>query len=208
MSINTLTIIEDNQVNGSNLVSVHNPLAFICEAFYSGQTPHWIYVDVIVDGDKVGTYKAVAYKDITGTHRQFAFFASDTLKQTMLNGLNVVPFDDFGQSAESLDYVPNLTRLITITFRDPEDVAAAASCTVDVCHAASQIGDKYGANMYEQYNNHADTYYCANGGVCYVYFYNDNPNNVLSINGLVETFYAIDANDDIFTDSNDDRFII
>ena len=208
MPINTLTIVQDNKVGNSNLLSIHNPLVFVCEAFYSGQTPYWIYVDVVIDGDTIGTYKAVAYKDVTGTMRQFAFFASDTLKQLLLFGLNEKPFEDFGQSGSTLDYVPNLTRLVTLTFRDPDGLAAAASLTVDVCHAARQFDSVSGANMSDQYNNDADVYYCAEGGVCYVYFYNDDPNNVLSINGLVETFYAVDANDDIFTDANDDRFII
>lgn len=209
MPINSLTIVQDNKVGASNLVSIHNPLSFVCEAFYSGQTPYWIYADILIEGEVVGTYKATAYKDVTGTLRQYILICDDLIRGLMFKDLMTVePLKDFNQSAETLDYVENLTREVQVQFRDPNESCPPAVALIDACNSVSQYGNANGANMVEQYANQTDTYYCARGGVCYVYFYNDDVNNVLSINGLVETFYAIDANNDIFTDSNNDRFLI
>ena len=209
MPINSLTIVQNNVVGASNLVSIHNPLSFVCEAFYSGQTPYWIYADILIEGEVVGTYKATAYKDVTGTLRQYILICDDLIRGLMFKDLlSVEALKDFNQSSETLVYCDNLTREIQVQFRDPDNGCAPAVVLVDACNATSQYGDKNGANLVEQYTNQADTYFCAKGGVCYVYFYNDDVTNVLSINGLVETFYAVDANDDIFTDANNDRFII
>ena len=208
MAINTLEIVQDNKVWNSNLLSICNPLSFICQAFYSGQSPDWIYCDLSIDGVKVGTYKAIAYKDLTGTLRQFIFIADDVVRGLMAKSFGDNSLSDFNQSSTTLQYVDNLTKEITITFRDPANDLVNASFLFDACLAASQYTDVTGANMLAQYTNQTDVYYCAKGGVCNVYFYNDNVNNVLSINGLVETFYAIDANDDVFTDANNDKYLI
>jgi len=47
----------------------------------------------------------------------------------------------------------------------------------------------------------------AKGGLGYVYFYNADVDNILSINAPLATSYALDSNNDIFTDSNNDRFL-
>lgn len=208
MAINTLTISQTNIINGSNLLSVHNPLAFICDAFYSGQSPDYIFVDLYANGDLVGTYKAIPFKDLTGTLRQFLFMADEIIRGYLVDRVNYVELDDFAQSASTLEYVENLTREMSIVFRDPDGLAADATVSFVACSAASQWGDANGANMTEQFSNIIDTYIAAKGDVCYVYFYNALETNILSINAALNTGYAIDYNGDIFTDSNDDRFII
>ena len=201
MAINTLTISQDNKIGLSDLLSVHNPLAFICDAFYSGQNPVFLYVDLYVETVLIKTYRAIPYKDLTGTLRQFVFIASDILRGQML-----VP-EDFGQSANTLIPVDNLTKEMSLTFRDPAEVAAPVSTSFVLCAGASQFGDANGENLLEQFNNNSQIYYCAKGGRAYVYFYNADENNILSINGPLETNYAVDSNLDIFTDSNNDRFL-
>ena len=202
MAINSLTISQDNKLNGSDLLSVHNPLAFICNAFYSGQNPSFIYVDLYVETILIKTLKAIPFKDLTGTLRQFVFIASDILRSQM-----DMP-EDFGQSANTLMFVDNLTKEMSLTFRDPDGIAAPVSTSFVICAGASQFGDANGANLLEQFNNDSQIYYCGKGGRAYVYFYNADTNNILSIGGPLETNYAVDSTLDIFTDSNNDRFLI
>lgn len=208
MAIYTLAISQDNKIGGSDLLSINNPIAFLCTASYSGQTPDFIYCDLLVDGDVVGTYKAIAFKDLAGTIREFIFLADGILKGRMFNLFSKKPIDDFGQASDSLVFVENVTQPFSITFRDPDNVAIPASVDFVACMGASQFGDSNGCNMAEIYSNTSSTYYCAEGDVCYVYFYNDNINNVLSINAALETFYATDFNGDVFTDFNGDKFIV
>ena len=204
MPINTLTISQDNKAGGSNLMSIHNPLAFVCDAFYSGQAPSFIFVDVLIDGVSVALFRAIPYKDLTGTLRQFIFQAADLIRGVMFSG---VPFDDIPQAAGTFEFVENLTKEITIKFSDPDGVASDVTTDVVVCSAASQWGDASGANLTDLFNNTTKIYYVAKGGRGYVYFYNDDESNIISINAPLETNYAIDSNNDIFTDSNNDRFL-
>lgn len=207
MPINTLTISQDNKIGASDLLSIHNPLVFLCDVFYTGQYPTFIYVDVFLDGVLNKTYKAIPFKDLSGTYRQFAFYADAIIRQLFID-LETTLLDDFPQSAGTLVFVENLTRNITITFRDPNENAADASVSIVACSAASQFGDINGSNLKTLFDNDTQTYYCAFGGRCYIYFYNDNINNILSINEALETFYATDYNGDIFTDYNGDRFTV
>lgn len=207
MPINTLTISEDNKVGASDLLSIHNPLVFICDAFYAGQSPTFLYVDVYLDDVLNKTYRAIPFKDLAGNYRQFAFFADALIRQLFFD-INTTLLDDFAQAADTLIFVENLTRNVNVVFRDPEEIASPVNVAFVACSAASQFGDVNGANLKDLFDNETKTYYCAQGGRCYVYFYNDDPNNVLSIGEPLETFYAIDSNNDVFTDFNGDRFTV
>ena len=208
MPINSLTISQSHIINGCNLLSISNPLAFICDAFYSGQNPEFLYVDIYKDGLLLNTYRAIPYYDLTATIRQFIFFADSVLKSYFFADYNNKPLDDFAQSSGTLTYVENLTKEFTIQFRDPYAIAESITIDIVTCFASSQFDNSDGVAMTDQFNNIIDTYYCGDGDTCYVYFYNSNVNNVLSINSVLGTAYATDSNDDIFTDSNDDKFII
>ncbi len=201
MAIDSITITQDNIVNGSNLVPVHSTLVFLAEVSYTGATPDLVYVDVIVDGEVEETFKAIPYSDPLGTIRTFAFVANDVVKS--LIGV----LDDFGQLLENLTFVEEITKLVTIKFYDPETPATSDSVEVDLIHGAGQFGEN--PNFEEIYNNDPSTYYGGDGQFMYVYFYNDDVANILTIdNPSANLVFAQDYDDDIFTDYDDTQFQI
>jgi len=208
MAINTISIVQDNIVSGANLLSINNPVAFIANAFYSGQTPDYLYVDISYNGVVIKTVKAIPYKDLTGTLRQFVFLADTILKGELFADKDINPMDDVVQDVGTFIYIDNITREFIVTFRDPSGIAASVSSTIVICLASSQYDDTNGCAMVDQFTNATDTMLCAAGGVCYVYFYNSNTSNILSINAPLNVNYAVDSNADVFTDSNADKFVI
>jgi hypothetical protein len=184
MAITAITISQDNIVNGSNLMPVQSSLTFIADVDYTGATPDSIDVEILDESDVVlETYSAVPYKDVTTTQRQFVFKADGPLKAL------IDDFEDFFQLNETLEYVENITKQFKLKFIDPD--------TPDY------------PNLEDQFNNDTDTYYAPKNSWVYVYFYNDDITNDVAIDGPALTEgNALDYDDAIFTDFDDENFTI
>jgi hypothetical protein len=180
MSVEAVTIFQDNITgrNGSDLLAVHSPLIFIADAEYSGSPPDYLYVHIYdVPGlVYLGSFKMIPYKDTSGTHRQFMFISDSILRGLMED------FPDFVQTGESFDIVEDITKPFYLVFSDstidepdPEDIGL----TIMALTGSRQFGDD--PNAEEIYNNSLDTYYGAVNKPVYVYFYNDNAANVLTV---------------------------
>lgn len=201
MAIDSVTITQDNIVNGSNLLPVHSPLTFIADVAYTGDVPDILYVDVIKDEEVIETFRAIPYKDPLSTVRQFVFVANDVMK-----GLMGV-FDDELQLTETLIYVNNITRGFTLKFYDPDNIETSDSVTVDFIHAATQFGEY--PNLTDVFNNEFNTYLCPENSFCYVYFYNDDESNEITIgDASLQNSFALDYEDSVFTDFDDEPFTI
>ncbi len=117
-------------------------------------------------------------------------------------------FEDFVQLSDTLESVANITKQFNFRFVDVDNSTIFAETgLLDIVHGASQFGEY--PNLDKQFNNEADTYYCKINSIVYVYFYNDDTSNDLTINGgFITESFAQDYNDDIFTDFDDENFTI
>ena len=201
MAISSISIAQDNKVNGSDLLPVHSTLVFLADATFTGAYPLKLLVDVIFEGDVIDTFKAIPYRDLLANIRQFAFVANDVIKGLM------GPFDDELQLNESLVYVNDITKTCTLKFYDPDNDLIFSETTVTFMHGAAQFGEN--PNLDTIFNNADGCYYGPEGGFVYVYFYNDDVNNVLTIDSPNVTLeFAQDFDDEIFTDYDDTPFEI
>ena len=201
MAITSVDISQDNIINGSNLMPVHSPLTFLVDVTYTGVDPTILFVDVIHESEVLETYKCIPFNDPLANVRTFAFIANDVMKGLMGE------FDDFAHLTETLEYVEGRTKLFTLNFYDPDNIATNDSVVIDLVHGAAQFGDN--PNFDSIFNNDDQVVYGPDGSWCYVYFYNDDINNVLTIGSPVATLdLASDYDDVIFSDYDDEEFQI
>jgi hypothetical protein len=201
MAIISIEIVQDNKVGNSDLVPIHSPLIFLINATYNVSIPDYILVDIKEDSTVLSTWKCIAYKDLSTSVRQFAFIANEPVLSQMES------FEDFAQLENSLEFVENITKVLELNFYDPDSIGTNDSVILTFCHGAKQFGEQ--PNLEAIYNNEIKIYYAEKDKFVYVYFYNADPNNVLSINtGLLIDDYARDNDSSIFSDNNDDRFKI
>lgn len=200
MAITDVTISQDNIVNGSNLMPVHSPLVFVVDVTYTGPDPTKLLVDIIYEGDVIETYKCIPYADPLANLRQFMFSAN------VVKGL-MEPFDDFAQLTDTLEYVEGRTKLFTLKFYDPDNESINDIVIFDAVHGAAQFGDN--PNFDSIFNNNDQIVYGPDGKWCYVYYYNDDINNVITVGQPIARLdFAQDYDDEIFTDYDDTNFEI
>lgn len=205
MAITNINISQDNKIGESNLCPVHSPLVFLVDVTYTDETPSLLYVDVIDENsDVLETFKCIPYDDPLSNVRKFAFVANDVIKGIM-NG-----FDDELQLNNTLQYVDDITKLLTLKFYDPDDPDDSDtfdSVTIDFVHGASQFSEN--PNFESIYNNEDSIYYGPDGHIVYVYFYNEDVNNILTINNPSASLEnAQDYDDEVFVDYDDTIFQI
>ena len=200
MAVTSIGIAQGNTEIGCSLLAVSNPLVFLVDVHYSGTAPDVLAVDVLdSDTNVLGTFHAIPYSDNTiSSVRQFAFIANDILKAYM-DGM-----DDFESYPLSLEFVENITKEFTIRFYDiPIGDAEPIETTIDVvaCHAARQFGEK--PCMESICRNDDETYYAGVGMPVYVYFYNGDEGNSLTIDsGTVSDLALLDYDDIALLDSD------
>jgi hypothetical protein len=198
MAITAINITQDNKSGNVDLLSIHNPLVFLVDVDYTAEVPDTLYVDLLDElGVLIATFAAIPYSDsASGSTRTFAFLASDILRSYMTS------FDDFESPENTLEFVPNITRQFSLKFYIG---AVEDSVSFVACHAARQYGES--PAMEDIYNNINETYYTGAGRPVYVYFYNNNPANILTIDSPTADEYALtDSDDTVFIDQDDSYF--
>lgn len=171
MAITSITIVQDNIQDGSNLLAVQSPVTFLAEAAWTTAAPDAINVEILDESDNlIDTYKAIPYADRTGV-RTFAFQASLAIRSLLGS------FDDFEQDADTWAYCEGLTGRYKIKFVDPATPATNDEVLIDFAHAARQFSE--GCNMEDQFDNDTDFYLAPKDGVVYVYFYVANAGAVV-----------------------------
>lgn len=195
-----ITLTQGLEGSGCSLISGHNPIVYIAEVAYSGDTPEELAVHVY-DKDSVllGEFVAVNFEDnaVTGT-RSFAFYADEVFRAFMDS------FDDFHQGELETIYCESFTKQFTVTFGNPAGVNASSTATI--AHAKRQFGQEI--FMKDICGNTPQTFYGAIGMPVYIYFFNSNEGNefAFTIDGgeLSEVF--ADYDDTPFADYDDYMF--
>lgn len=202
MAITNINIVQDNLVNGSNLLPVHSPLSFIIEAVYTAVAPDVLLVEVYdADDNLLESARCIPYTDPTETTRQFVFKASRLIRSLLEN------FDDIFQANESFVNVPEITKELKLKFVDSDNAFTFDEQTFVFIHGAEQFGND--PNKDAIFNNEPDIYYAPKDSTVYVYFYNDDPANTVEVNGAFIDFEpAVDFDDVEFSDFDDEIFEI
>ena len=197
MAVTDINITLQNTIGSCNLLSAHNPLVFLIDVEYTSSAPETLYVQLKgATGTVLASFAAIPYDDPDANTRTFAFIASDILKAYMYN------FDDTESIAETLETVPGATRQFELVFYIG---AIWDSVTFVAAHASRQFGES--PAMEDIYWNDDDTYYAAKGMPVYVYFYNWNTSNLITVDSETADEYALlDSDDTIFTDNDDIYF--
>lgn len=200
MAVTNITISQDNKEGNCDLLSVHNPLIFLVDVTYTAEAPETLYVELQNEDEEIlETFAAIPYEDsVSGNVRTFAFIASDILKAYMGE------FDDFESPERTLEYVDGITRQFTLRFYIG---AIDDSVTFVAIHAARQYSEN--PALESIFNNQDEIYYGAEGLPIYVYFYNADEGNILTIDTeTADELVALDYDDEIFTDHDDLYFKI
>lgn len=174
MAITSISINQDNFVGSSDLLPVHSPLVFLVDVNYTDAVPDVLNVEIRdEDNNILEEYRAIPYLDPLTTQRQFAFRADLPIRSLMEE------FDDFFQNVNTLEFVEDITKIFKVRFIDPEDKNIYDELTATFIHGAAQFGEN--PNKSDIFNNVSTTYYGSVDGFTYVYYYNSDTINNLSV---------------------------
>ncbi len=214
MAITNINITQDNKTDGSDLLPVHSPLSFIAEVTHTGDFPDILMCQVRDEtrtSPGISSFQCVFLDDVDATTRRFVFYADEVVRSIMLyqpstTGYGKIDFEDFYHAQDITVEVGNITKELRLLFYDPNGSETAQEDQVFV-HGAKQFGEA--PNLKEVFDNSYDYYLCPTTGWCYVYFYNDDPTATISIEeGPSEEGFALDYDDIIFADYDDNEFTI
>lgn len=200
--ITGISVYQDNKIGNSDLLPVHSPLVFLIDVSYSGAAPNDLYAILKDENDvELATFNCIPYRDVLSTVRRFAFVANDLIRGYM-DG-----FDDEVTTAFSIAYVNGITKIFKVEFKDPAEAVVSQTIQFTAIHGANQFGDN--PNKESIYNNEANTYIGVTNRPVYVYIYNNDENNIITLQqGGLQEVYALDYNDDFFTDYLGNRYTI
>lgn len=170
MAITSINITQNNISGRCNLLSVHNPLMFLCDVVYTLAKPNFLFVELQdSESNILATFQAIeiAEDNTTGTV-SYMFEANDILSAFMDD------IDDFYSQLNVIEFVENITKDFTLRFYIGE---VEDSISFTAIHAAQQFGDENAA--IDIYNNSNLIFYGQKNDVIYVYFYNNSENNIL-----------------------------
>lgn len=200
MAITSITISQKNITDSINLLSVHNPLVFLVDVAYTSSVPEFINVGIYDDTDTLlDIFVCIPYLDSTGV-RQFAFLADDILRGYMGS------IDDFSSNEKVLEYCDGITKEFKLIFYDPDETDTNDEVSFVAMHAAGQYSETPYLESIQI--NQDDTYYAAVGKPVYVYIYNDDEANIISVGtGEIEFQPLLDYDDVAFLDF-DDQYLL
>lgn len=200
MAITSITIVQKNITDSINLLSVHNPLVFLIDVAYNTTTPEVINVG-IYDKDDVllDTFACIPYSDSINV-RQFAFLADDILRGYLGS------IDDFQSAEKVLEYCDGFTKEFTLLFYDPDETDTNDEVSFVAMHAAGQYSET--PYLESIYLNQDDTYYAAVGKPVYVYLYNDDAANIITVGTGEVEFQPLLDYDDVALLDFDDQYLL
>lgn len=154
---NTVYVVPEFQI--SEIYAVHNPLNFTIEKTNS---PENVPCVIEVDGNSIGTFRAIPFDSYNGTNR-YILFADEPIRA------NMPSFDDYPQPQNSLITVNNISARIKITEEETGNVIAEFVAV----NAARQLGGE-GAKMTNLVNNEEPAFVFVEGQPGYAYFYDND----------------------------------
>ena len=197
MAITDIDVIQDNIVGDCNLLAIHSPLSFIIDVTWDTDLPE-LFVDVMnLTEEVLATFRAIFYRDLTATVREFIFVAS-TGKESVLRGY-MTEYNDFLQTAETIERVANNVFDFILRFRN-EAGDVYEDVTIVAFHASRQFGQT--AAITDIYDNDTDFYITGVNKPVYIYFYNPDEEVVAEITDGVDT-YDLGSDIEIFEEEFD-----
>ena len=198
--VSSIVVTQNNLIGNCILLSVHNALVFLIDVAYTSYVPENLFCELQdEEGTVLNTFTAIPYKDsLSISKRTYAFFASDVVKAYMDD------FEDFVSPVGTLDIVENITKQFSIRFYIDEIETTESFVAM---HANRQFGQ---SPCLESINiNTPEKYYTGLGMPCYIYIYNNDENNVITIGAPTsDDIVATDYDDVVFVDSDDLYFKI
>ena len=196
MAITDITLVT---TESNYPIAVHSPFYIIWQAVYSGAVPTSLTVEISEDGITYETgFKAIPYLDPLATVRQFMFRCDAIVRGFMTE------FEDVPQSENSLLFLDDFSKKLWIRAKD--DTGLIVSEFEGVFLAGVR---QFGTNEVMSDINENKDYIAAKAMPCYLYFFNDNASNVITVGqSTLQLVIAEDYNDDDFTDYNDVVFEI
>jgi hypothetical protein len=170
MAITSITVVQDNFIDSSPLLAVHNPLIFIAEADYTGATPpDELYVSESINSK---VYSCIPYSDPQAGKRQFMFIADEILRGMMGE------IDDVVQTDTSTIH-QDQQLLVLLTFYDPSNPTTEVKLDVIAIHGTRQFGES--PCLEAIYTNEDETILGVVGFPCYAYLFNNDIANVITV---------------------------
>ncbi len=175
MAATGISIYQDNIVDECNLLAVHSPLIFLIDITYNGTAP-LCYCDIYGGSQAIGEstdrFLCTFDSDQSATIRRYRFEADAILRSFMED------FDDFIQSANSVQLVQKVNRQFTLRFFDGEN-QVEESVTIIAFAASRQYGQN--AALTDIMNNEDILYLAQKNRPVYIYFYNTYEDNECEI---------------------------
>ena len=202
MAVTNITYIKVTENTSPDTITIHNPVNLFVDAYYDGVTPPDSMKLTVYGKNSIGSYlvklieiKCIIYQDFIDRRRFIVRNAQNILQPFMKD------FTDTLSPEKVLDFLDNMSLDLRFVF---ESESIAQQEYVTLLHAATQIREK--AKITSWYNKEI-TYTGAKDMPVYLYFYNDNSDNVIYINDsdadkiILDVCY--DYDDAIFYEYND-----
>jgi hypothetical protein len=165
----SISIVQDNVVDGATLFTINNPLVFLVNVTYTGTVSDYIYVYIYdVDDNLLSTNLiAPAYKDISVSVRQYIFNADQILR-----GLNE-ELQEWVQTANTINLDPN-SNTFRLEFEATDTETLGSPVTDDITFNVLQSAVQFGTSPSRSdiYDNDTLTFIGYYGFWVYTYFYN------------------------------------
>ena len=173
MAVLSIAITQDNIYNDSRVMPVHSPLVFLVDATHNGVPPTSLYVDILQDDVLKQTYKLIYLSDLSNEVRRFAFVADGVVRPLLK------PYTETYQLNGSVLKLDNIIENFALRFRSDDGVASSDSVYCDFTHGTAQFSEL--PNLVDIRNNEDEVIFCPKDFYCYVYFYNDDKNKVITV---------------------------
>ena len=178
MAATDITIYQDNIVGDCNLLACHSPLVFLIDQTYTG-LPNNVYCDIFAGtgdpvGDPLDTFLCAFDSEQSTTVRRYRFIADSILRGFMDD------FDDFVQSAESVQIVQKVQMDFVLRFYSSNEIGTYEDSVQIVAFAASQQFGQSPA-ITNIYDNEDILYLAGSNKPVYIYFFNDNAGAIAKI---------------------------
>lgn len=181
----TLEIIQDNKINGFDLLAIHNPLFFIVQLNYeTGDIPDFLNVRIFdvstSTTNPVWIGRAHPYKDISGVARQYILSVSQVTMSILMPEIK----DQLEQPINALFFAEYASRNFNLEFYENNSLYGLHLFTDFVAlNGSAQIGDDGGACKIKY--NTPNVYTCTVGAYVYVYCYSDSNTSLITVDSQV-----------------------
>lgn len=150
--VDTISIEQDNNIGGANLLACHNLVAYIVDVvWFTVPTPESVVCEITIGGETLQLFKLMPYQQVSDTNIKYIFFADSILRAYLPD------FSEYDLSQSTGDVIAVLiSKEATLTFYyEEEPEGETVAITQQFANAVRQFGE--GCNMLEEYNNERRT---------------------------------------------------